>query len=196
LRVGGELLVGDPARSHLVILGDQPVELGGDPLLVQTGVGQVEIKATLAVADRAAGHVAGYHGAQQVHAGMHAHQPVAPLPIDLDLDLHAGLGQIGALGGDVHHLVLARALARVDDPRLAAGPAQQADVAGLPAASGIEHRPVELNAVGPRGQNGCFAAPAIGVVAKDQLHGPLPQSSQSGAGRPLSRRNAALNSLL
>ena len=85
-----QLLVADPARAGRVVLGDQAVEIGLDLGLVELGVRQIEIQAALLRADLAAGHVAFDDGAEQVHAGVHAHVAVAPLPIDLGGDLVAG----------------------------------------------------------------------------------------------------------
>ena len=59
LRLRRQLLVGDPARPHRMILADQAVELGRDMRLVERGIRQVEIEPALAVADLAAGDVAG-----------------------------------------------------------------------------------------------------------------------------------------
>src|SRR6266404_2777280 len=149
-----QLLVGDPARPHRMILGDEAIDAGGDLLAVELAVGQVEIQPTLAVADLAAGDVAGHHGGQEVQAGVHAHQPVAAVPVDPRDDLGADRRQYGIGDRDVPDAVGGIALDRVDDgDRPAVGQPQRPGVARLAAAGGIEHGAVEHDAAGIGGGN-------------------------------------------
>src|SRR5579883_3283670 len=82
----GQLFVADPARGDRMRLGDQSVEPRADRLPVEARSGYVEIEPAVAVADLPAGHRPGNDAAQEVQAGVHAHQPIAPLPVDFGDD--------------------------------------------------------------------------------------------------------------
>jgi len=98
------------------------------------------------------GHVAGDHRAQQVHAAVHAHQPVPARPVDLGGHPAAGRRRRDPGAEQVHNVLVALALDRVDDlERLAGLQAKHADVARLTAAHGIEDRAVEPDAFGVGG---------------------------------------------
>ncbi len=58
--------------------------------------GHVEIEPPSAVGDLAAGHRPRHDRAQQMQTGVHAHQPMPPLPVDLGDEFGAGLGQRSA----------------------------------------------------------------------------------------------------
>ena len=145
-RVRLQFGVVDPARRNRMPLFDEAVEPGGDRLLVEAGAGHIKIEPPAALADRAAGHRARHDRAQQMQAGVHAHQPVSPLPIDLRHDLGIERRQRRAGSRDMDHLVGGVALDRVDDlDRAAVSQPQRARVAGLSAARRVEHRAVEAN---------------------------------------------------
>jgi hypothetical protein len=127
-------------------LGDQLVEGGGDRLLVERRARYVEIEPAAPVADCAAGHRARHDRAQQVQTGVHAHQPMAPLPIDFHGHGVAGGGAIRVWGGDVDYLVGVVAFYRVDDRDCrATRQPQHAGIAGLSATSRVKHGAVEPN---------------------------------------------------
>src|SRR4029453_15576078 len=148
LRLGRQLLVGDPARADRVILLDQAVDLARDLLFVQALVRQVEGEPALAVADLTAGHVALDDGGEQVQAGVHAHQAVAAVPVDLGLDVGARRHGWRARLRHMPHGLVVGALDGVDDlDRAAVRQGQAPDVPRLPAAHGVEDRAVQPDAL-------------------------------------------------
>ena len=168
-----------------MVLGDDAVELGGDRLLVQAGVGQVEVEPALAVADLPAGHVALDDRAQHMHAGVDAHAAIALLPVDLGAHLGSGGGQGGARFGNVDDVLVVGALARLDDADLAAVfQAQHAAVARLAAARGIEDGAVQADAAFVGARHRGLAGLPIGVVAKNQFHGFLNSLIRSARASP------------
>ena len=143
---------------------------------------------------------------------MHAHQPMAPLPVDDRFDLLAGFGQRArAVRRHMHHRAVLAVDRRGDcDFAAVAGP-NPASVARLAAAGRVEHGALQPDAAVLR--NADDAGPAlarIGVLAKDLrlAHEPAfwltnsparflsPASSQAGTGSPFAARNAGLNSLV
>jgi hypothetical protein len=99
----------------------------------------------------------------------------------------------------MQHIVRPVALDRIDDRDAGSvGGADDADVARLAAAFGVEDGTVEAHATLVGGDYACFAAPRIRVVAEDEFHGALSfrYTSQSGTGRFFDLRKAGLNSLL
>ncbi len=181
LRLGGEILVADPARGHGVRRGDQRVEAFGDRSLVEARPRNIKVEPAPAVGDLAAGHCPRHDAAQQVQAGMHAHQPMAPLPIDLGNHLATRLGQRRAGVGNMDHLVERIALHRIDDcDRLSGWQAQKAGIARLAAARRIEHRAVEPDPPLVGGNHPRRARTQVAVVTKQKLgHGCLLSLSQA-----------------
>ncbi len=142
--------------------------LGGLTDIVRPG--HVEVQSPPAVRNLASGHRPRNHAAQQVQASMHAHQAVAPLPIDLGDELGSGLGQHRARRGNMDHLVGQRTLDRVDDcDRRTRREAQQAGVARLPPAYRIKDRAVEPDAAPLGGHHPAIAGSQVGVLPEDEL---------------------------
>ena len=135
-----------------------------------------------------------------MQAGVHAHQPVAPLPVDDGLDDRAGLEALGRcpLGRNVQDTVGTCPFDRIGDHNVATSDAQPARIAWLPATGGVENRAVELDAFRRDGHDRGLAGFGVGIVAEDELPSwrGTQLSSQVGVGRPRSRKNAGLNSFL
>ena len=166
-----ELLVGDPFRADGMILLDEAVEIRGDPFLVETGFRDVEVEPALAFAHLAARDGVGENGGEQVHTGVHTHQTVTPLPVDLRRDPRAGRDRRRLLRRDMQDTVRSVALDRTDDGNR--GPVagrERAAVSRLSAARRVEHGPVELNTALVHGDDGRLACPGIGVLAKYRFH--------------------------
>ena len=103
-----------------------------------------------------------------MHAGVHAHQPVAAVPVDLGGDAVAGLEAVPAILGDVQMDAGAPVLARIGDADgFAIGQSKDAGIARLAAAGGVEDRAVELDAGLAHAHHLGFAAFGVGVVAED-----------------------------
>jgi hypothetical protein len=177
-----------------VALGEQFVEPGGDRFLVEARAGHVEVEPAPPVADRPAGHRAGHHRTQQMQAGVHAHQPVAALPIDLGGDRGARLGQRRARLGDMDHRVGRVTLHRIDDrDRRPVGQPQHPAIAGLSAAGRIEHGAIKRDAALVNPNHPRRARADISVVAEDEFGHQCP-SNHGGVGKLRSLRNSGLNS--
>ena len=99
-----------------MVLGDDAIDGRGDLVLVEARVRQIEVDATFAVTDLAAGDFALHHGAQQMQAGVHAHMPMAPVPVDLGRQLSTGVGEGAARLGQVHDIFVVLSLAGIDNP--------------------------------------------------------------------------------
>ncbi len=211
--IGLEFGIADPAAGDGGVARDHLIELGGDGLLVEAGVGNIEIEPAIAVADRAAGHRVGQHGGQQMQRRVHAHAGVTLFPIDGRGDGVAGFERrgVGAFGRHVRDLAFG--LVGIDrggdgDGHAGRGP-QPAGVAGLAARGGVEHRAVEHDAAFVReGDDARLAGLQITVVAEQAVGGHrastlherrfdlgLAASSHSGTGSFFARRNSGLNSL-
>ena len=179
--------------------GEQLVDLLGDPFLGRHVALEVEIEPALVGADLAAGDVALDHRRHDMQRGVHAHVPVAALPVEHGVDLGADR-RPGRIGRQHVQHVAAVGLHRVDDPGLAAVPAQHAGVAGLAAAGRIEDRAVEPHAALLDRGHGGVGFLEIGVLTEEFFdHGAgfrpspaapqLPWPSASRAPRPAARRN-------
>ena len=165
--------IADPVVGDRMIGGDQRVQRVGDRLLVQTGLGPVEIQPRPLGTHLAAGDRGGDDRRQQMQAGMQAHMGVAPVPVE-----HHGQEQtrrrrcLGTLRGQpVGDGIGGRALDRFGhNPRPPVFGDQPATVAGLTAAGRIEHRPVQDDGavIGCR-QHGRGAVAGIGLGAEDGL---------------------------
>ena len=141
-----ELLVRHPDGANREILLNQPVQLPSDVLLVRNRLRQVEIEATTAVPDGAAGHFRGNHHGEEVHAGVHPHQSMTARPIDDRRDLGARDVLGYRLCRNMHYRLAAISLASVNDADLGPiGQDQSAPVTRLSSAHGIEYGPIELN---------------------------------------------------
>ena len=195
LRAGLQFVIGYPARRDLVGRGDQRIELSCDLFFVEARSGYVEIEPAAPVRHLTAGHGARHHRAEEMQTGMHAHQPVAALPIELGCELRAWRRQRRARGRDVDDLVEAFALYRVDNRDcLAGGEAQRSLIAGLAAAGRVEHRAVEPDALLVGSDNARRARARIRIIAENQFGHPPAPLSHGGVGRFFSFRNAGLNS--
>jgi hypothetical protein len=137
-RIGVELLVGDPAREHLVIVGDEPGERLRDLVLVGVGLRHIEVETALVLADRRAGDRERADDGQEMERGVHTHHLVATRPVDVEDDGVPDCRDI-ALAEMQDDLRTVLAVARVDDRDLPpVGPFDRAGVAGLAAARRIE----------------------------------------------------------
>src|SRR3546814_8363913 len=180
------------------LFGDQPVDLGRDVLFIERFFADVEIEAAFVRTDLAARHAVRDDGAEQMQAGVHAHVPVAAVPIDDGGNLRPRFRQHAAFGGDMHDRV-AIAFYSGGHPDLAAlGKTPTAAVARLAAAGRVENRAIEDDSAAViDGDDLRCALPAVSILAKDFL-GPGSShdqtSSQSGVGRPFSRRKTGLKS--
>ena len=133
-----DLAVGGDLRVHRVL--QRLLEAGRH-------LRQVEVHPRLAGLHVAAGHqraeVAEHRPAEDVQAGMGAHQAGAAFVVDRAA--HAGAGRRDRVAGRGDQVEVV-ALAGVHDPGLHALPDQHAVVRRLAAAAGIERRPVEHDA--------------------------------------------------
>ena len=186
-RIGLQLGVADPAVADGVIGGDQRVELARQRVLVDRGwVLDVEIEPAVVGVDLAAGDGELHQRAQQMQAGVHAHQPVARVPVEHDADALAGCGERAALGRDVHDAGLVGVVDGGGDRAAAA--ALQLDqplVAGLPAGGRVEHGAVEDDAAALVDAEHARAAVALVGIGPVELlgHGCHPGALPSPSGR-------------
>ena len=115
-------------------------------VLVEPGIGNVEVQPALSVADRSARHRIGEGDRQEMQGGMDAHALDSASANGSRSDtLSPGDRQVRALRSDMGDLGLGRIVphGRRDRQRRAIGPGQRADIARLAAAGCIEHRAVE-----------------------------------------------------
>src|SRR3546814_18598462 len=115
-----------------------------------------------------------------MQAGVHAHVPVAAVPIDDGGNLRPRFRQHAAFGGDMHDRV-AIAFYSGGNPDLAAlGKTQRAAVARLAAAGRVENRAIEDDSAAViDGEDLPCAPPAVRLLPKDLLgprnsHKPTP----------------------
>src|ERR1700732_1710200 len=100
-----------------------------------------------------------------MQAGVHAHQPVSPLPVDLGNEFGAWSGKRRARRRDVDHFVGTAALDRVGDRnRRTRGTPRHAGAAGLAPAGRIENRAVESNAAVIGGSHARTAGSLVTIV--------------------------------
>src|SRR5690606_15813080 len=92
LRLRLEFRISDEAAAHRVIGIDESLYRCRHRFLVD-GVFHVEVEPAALRADVAAGDAEAEYRAQQVQRGVHAHVPVAPLPVDRRADGAADGGQ-------------------------------------------------------------------------------------------------------
>ena len=177
VRARFQLLIGDPARTDRVILLDQPIELGGNLLLVEGAFGQIEVESPAAVANGSAGHTGRNHGAKKVHERVHAHEAMTALPVDAGLQLlpnqigpDLGIGNMNDVPG---HVVLTG----IDDADLAAVlKTQNAGIPGLATAHRIEDRSIQSDSRFVNGRDPGLALLHVGVLTKDLLGHASPSS--------------------
>ncbi len=170
LGVRVELMVGDPARRHRVIGGDQRMELRRDLLLVQHHVARIEIQARTLVAHLTAGHAGRHRRAEQMEAGVHPHQTVTACPVDFGRHGFADRRQRLARHRNVQDLAGRDAFARIGYANHAAARAPKLPgVAWLAAAHRIKHRAVETNSGAIHGGHGRGAELEITVLAEQFL---------------------------
>ena len=161
LGIAFQLRLADRAIADGMVGGDQRVQLFRQHVLVESRLLQIEVEPALAFADRTAGDAALHDGAEEVEGGVHPHMRVAARPVDLRVDLVADRGQRTARGRDVPH-PLGAVLDRVHDGhRAAVRHPQDAAVAGLPTAGGIENRPIQTDTLGTDGDDGRRAASCV-----------------------------------
>ncbi len=86
-----------------------------DALLVQGVARHIEIQPRLAIGNLSAGHGTGHDRAQQMQAGVQAHEAMAIGPVEFGLDRHAGLRQHRFGRGYMQDVLRRLALAGIDD---------------------------------------------------------------------------------
>ena len=203
--IGFQLGIGDPLLCHVGVLVDAGHEFGRDCVLVEAGIGNVEIEAAFAIADGAACHGVGQNGGEEMQGCVNAHARIADGPIKPECDIFARLGQGRTFCGDMDDLRFVLAIdGGRDADRCAIRKAHLADIAGLPAACRVEHGAVKDDAAALiDGENGGVRFAEIGIEAEEQFgHHAIKsgfmvevRSSQGGTGRSLERRKAGLYNL-
>src|SRR6267378_7162562 len=128
LRPRVELRIGDPAHARVDRLCDELGELALDRVLHQALHRNVEIEMRLVLADAPPGDWRLYDSTEQMERRVQPHQPVAALPVELQLGSAAD-GRLSARLEDVQYRVGPRAFAGIEHaPR-----AEAAGVANLAA---------------------------------------------------------------
>jgi hypothetical protein len=98
---------------------------------------------------------------------MHAHEPVAALPVDARLHLSPNEIRPHLAFGHVNNIACRGVFARITDSNLITVlQTQDTCVAGLPSPHGIEHRTVEMNTGLVDGRYHRFALRCVRVLAK------------------------------
>ena len=103
-----------------MILFDQTVELGGNVFLVEGTLGQIEVEPAATVPNRTSGHAGGNDHAQQMQQCVHAHEPMATLPVDAGFHLLSGEICAYVALGNVNDVSRRAVLASVADADLTA----------------------------------------------------------------------------
>ena len=173
LGLGGELVVGDPARRRP--RGGSAISALSRPAIVSLSrptPGTSKSSRPLPSETCPPVTAPGTTRAQQMQAGVHAHQPVAPLPVDLGGHRLAERGSAEPGAGTWITSSAAVALDRVDDrdrrrPRPAA--ARRCRPAGRRRSDRTRCGRAGCRARRPRSPG--RAGTCVGVVAKDQGHG-------------------------
>ena len=91
--IGFQLGIGDPLFGDVGVLVDAGHEFGSDRVLLNAGIGNVEIEATFAVTDGAACHGVRQNGGEEMKGCVNAHARIADGPIKPECYIFAGLGQ-------------------------------------------------------------------------------------------------------
>ena len=91
------------------------VELLGDRGFVEALAGHIEIEPRLPVGDLSAGDRARHHSAEQMQARVHAHQAIAPIPINFRQELLANRRERAARRGHMQDIIETVSLASIDD---------------------------------------------------------------------------------
>jgi hypothetical protein len=171
VRVGVELFVGDPALAHGRVARDQLVQPLRELAFVESGLGNVEVEPSLAIADGAAGHRVGQDDAEEMQGRVDAHTLVAPLPVEPRGDWLAGL-QRARVRRHMHDTGPVGAVDRVGDNDADIPPGKLANVARLAAALGVEYGAVEHDAALRRdADDDGVAFAGVGVVAEEESGG-------------------------
>jgi hypothetical protein len=131
----------------------------------------VEIDAAFLFADGRAGDRVGADDGEQVAGGVHAHQLVAAVPVDMQRQLLADFRHRLVGSGNVDDLVLGLAADRCGDLDLRpVGAFEKAGIARLAAGGGIEAGLVEDDAAAIVDRDhGALGDREIGIVAKQRL---------------------------
>jgi hypothetical protein len=164
LRPRIELRVGDPDRARRGVRAHELVHARLDLVLHQLLHLDVEVEVRLVLADAAAGHRRLHRGAQEVQRRVQAHQAMATVPVERQIDLGADGGR-GARFEQMQYRVARGAFARVDHAPIADAPG----VAGLAAAHRVEDRAVELHRVLVHGDHRRVAGLEVRVIPEEEL---------------------------
>ena len=207
LRAFSQLRIADPAYGHREILLHQLADLFRQGVLVETGIGDIEIKPALARADRTSRNRVGEDGTQQMKCCVNPHMGVAIVPVENALHLIACLRHNRSLPRNMDDGAAAGSINGGGNRNFAAiGARQFSCISGLATTGRVKNRSVEYDAAEVvDGQNFRLASFRVAVLAK-QFPGfahcvtsgisGAGRSSHAGTGNPFSFRTAGLNNLL
>jgi hypothetical protein len=164
LGLGSELGLGDPLRGYGKVGGHVVVEERLDRRDVIRRLGHVEVETALVLADLPAGNAEGERHRQEVERAVHAHQPMAPLPVETEGDRLAGRRECRAGSRLVQD---AGAVAVGVDRAGDGSPADAAGVAGLAAGTGVKKGAVELDPLGTGADHRRGGFREVGVVTEE-----------------------------
>ena len=86
-----QLFVADGPDRDRQILADQLVYSSGQTFLVYGLSLQVKIDSTFGLSNRAPGRLCTNQRTHQMHAGMHTHKPMTPLPVEFEFGRRADM---------------------------------------------------------------------------------------------------------